>query len=213
MTTLNTSHRRGWASRPARPQGVRSLVAAVAAAVAAAAQLLGPAACSDDDGPPPDATVDSGAQDAAPPDAEVPPFPFPARVLRIIDGDTIEVRFLGVEVTVRFLGINCPELNPTPEPYAEDAKQFTAQHALPAFDVGLEFDDERCGSLPFPAGCLDYYDRLLAYVRTATQEDLSALLLANGLARVYTASTCGRQEAYLQIQAQAQADGVGIWSP
>ncbi|MDY0000296.1 MAG: thermonuclease family protein [Polyangia bacterium] len=170
------------------------------------------AGCSDDDGQGADAAVDAGLPDAAPPDAEVHLFPFPARVLRIIDGDTVEVRVQDQEVAVRFLGVNCPELSPSPEPWAEEAKQFSAQHALPTYDVGLEFDDESCASVPFPQGCLDYYGRLLAYVRTAEDEDLGALLLASGLARVYTLSTCGRQDAYLQIQAQAQAEGVGIWS-
>lgn len=211
MTRTSSILGRGRAWAPVRPARGRSSGAALAFAGLALVLGVTPAACSDDDGGLSDAGVDASRPDASP-DAEAPLFPHPARVLRIIDGDTIEVRYQGVEMTVRFLGINCPELTPTPEPYGEEAKQFTAQHALPTYDVGLEFDDDQCANVPTPAGCLDIYDRLLAYIRTASQEDLSALLLANGLARVYTASTCGRQSAYLQIQAQAQVDGVGIWS-
>jgi micrococcal nuclease len=165
--------------------------------------------CSDDDGAQADATVDA----APPPDAEVSPFRFPARVLRIIDGDTIDVSYLGLEIRIRFLGVNAPETSPPAEPYSQEAKEFTAQHAIPAFTIGLEFDDDRCGSLPIPASCYDIYDRLLAYIRTDDLEDLNALLVSSGLARVYTASTCDREAYYLQLQATAQANQLGIWGP
>lgn len=155
--------------------------------------------------------------DAAPPDAAVdadsaaPVFPHPARVLRILDGDTIEVDFQGETHKIRFEGVDTPEMHPSPEPYAVEATQFTTNHVPPTTIIGLEFDDEACGTLPIPSTCLDIYDRLLAYVRTPAGEDLNALLLENGLARVYTAADFARKAEYLQIEAQAQAAGVGLW--
>ncbi|MFH2005109.1 MAG: thermonuclease family protein [bacterium] len=161
-------------------------------------------ACRDPGGDPPepDAAID----------AEVVTFDHPARVLQIRDGDTIEVRFLDTEVSVRLLGVDTPELGPPVEPYAAEAKLFTTQYASPGTTVGLEFDDEACGVIPFPTTCFDLYDRMLAYVRTPEGYDLNALLLANGLARVYDAATFDRKDAYLQTQSQAQSQGIGLWS-
>jgi micrococcal nuclease len=185
--------------------GLIVLIGALAVAVGAAAGL---AACSD----PAEATEDAGLPDAAP-DAEAPGFPFPARVLRVVDGDTLEVEFLGRDLRVRLMGVNTPELGPPPEAYADEAHHFTIDHAPPTYTVGLEFDDDRCGEIPFPDPCFDIYDRLLAYIRTPEQQDLNALLLEAGLARVYDQTSFGRKTEYLQIQSQAQTDGVGIWGP
>jgi len=157
------------------------------------------------------APVDAAAEASV--DAEPDPFDHPARVLRVIDGDTIEVDFQGVELRVRFSGIDTPELGPPAEPWAEDARLVTLQNATPATMVGLEFDDEACAVIPFPSACFDFFDRMLAYVRTSQGYDLNAMLLAGGLARVYEQADFGRRADYLAIQAQAQAQGVGLWSP
>ena len=169
---------------------------------------FGALGCSDDGSQAQDAAVPDAA-----PDADLPDFPNPARVLRVIDGDTIEVRFREREITVRLLGVNTPELNPSPEPYANEARQFTIDHAPPTFTVGLEFDDPDCGVIPFPSSCFDIYDRMLAYVRTPDEEDLNALLLENGLARVFNSEDFDRKNSYLQLESQAQSQGLGIWCP
>jgi micrococcal nuclease len=168
--------------------------------------------CSD----PANGGADAGLADAsadAVSDAAPPVFPFPARVLRVVDGDTLEVEFLGRDLTIRLLGIDTPELGPPAEPYAEQARQFTVDSAPPTYTVGLEFDDDRCGEIPFPGTCFDVYDRMLAYIRTPDEEDLNVLLLEAGLARVYDQTDFGRKTEYLQAQGEAQAAGVGIWSP
>jgi micrococcal nuclease len=153
-----------------------------------------------------DAAVDT-AVDAAP-----DPFDHPARVLRVIDGDTLEVELHGVELRVRLSGIDTPELGPPAEPWAEEARLLTLQNATPATRVGLEFDDDACATIPFPSSCFDMYDRMLAYIRTAQGYDLNAMLLAAGLATVYEQADFDRKADYLTIQAEAQAQGVGIWS-
>ncbi len=178
------------------------------ALLGAAGAAPGLTACS----APADPAEDAGLADAAP-DAEAPDFPFPARVLRVVDGDTLKVEFLGRDLRIRLMGVDTPELGPPPEAYADEAHHFTIDHAPPAYTVGLEFDDDRCGEIPFPDTCFDIYDRMLAYIRTPEQHDLNALLLEAGLARVYDQTSFVRKTEYLQIQSQAQADGVGIWSP
>ncbi len=156
-------------------------------------------------------SVDAAVEAAV--DAEPNPFDHPARVLRVIDGDTLEVNFQGVELTVRFLGIDTPELGPPVEPWAAEAKLETTVNATPASMVGLEFDDEACAIIPFPSSCFDGFDRMLAYIRTAQGYDLNAMLLAGGFATVFEWEDFDRKADYLAIQAQAQSEGVGIWGP
>ncbi len=168
-------------------------------------------ACPDPDPAEPDAAVDAAVD--AEPDAAPNPFDHPARVLGVVDGDTLDVRFQGVELRVRFLGVNTPELGPPVEPWAEEARIFTLNHAPPASEVGLEFDDEACAVNPFPSSCFDMYDRMLVYVRTVDGDDLNALLVTNGLASVYEQASFDREAEYLTLQGQAQAEGVGMWSP
>ena len=136
-------------------------------------------------------------------------------VVRVIDGDTIEVDMEGVTERVRMKGVDTPELHPqdnpsVPEPYAEAARAYTSTHV--GTEVDLEFDS-RCGATPL-VGCRDAFDRLLAYVRIVDGSDLGASLLAEGLARVYVyqGESFDRKALYLELQAQAQADSVGLWS-
>jgi endonuclease YncB( thermonuclease family) len=167
-------------------------------------------ACGDDGG---QTQNDAAVQDAAP-DAATYPFTCPVRVLRVHDGDTIIVDMPGQdqEITIRFEGINCMEISPTVEPWAQEAKDYTTQHALPQTTIGLEFDDDSCCANPGKASCLDYYDRTLAYIRTAQGEDLAALLLGLGLAEIYQSSDCNRKAYYQTVENQAKAQNVGIWS-
>ncbi len=139
-------------------------------------------------------------------------FDHPAEVLRVVDGDTIYVFYRGMSLKVRLKGVNTPELEPTPEPCSEEARDMTAYYAPPRGWVGLEFDDDRCAGSSPPADCFDLYDRLLAYIRTTSGADLGALLLSSGLARVYEAANFSRKAEYEALQAEAQRNGLCIWS-
>ena len=119
--------------------------------------------------------------------AELLPGPVPARVLRVIDGDTIEVHariWLGLElsVLVRIAGIDTPELRgrcDTERAAPQEAKAFTAR------SVGMTGSDE-----PPPITLRDiefgkYANRVVVRVTTASGDDLGAALTAAGLARAY----------------------------
>ncbi len=107
--------------------------------------------------------------------------PVSARVLRVIDGDTILVRariWIGqdVETRVRLAGVDTPELHGAcarERRLAKAARDFVAA-ALAGGPVRLR--DIRRGK---------YGGRVLARVFTAEGEDLGALLVAAGLARAY----------------------------
>ena len=101
-------------------------------------------------------------------------------VLRVIDGDTIEVNIDGEPVTVRMIGIDCPESVHPDESlnteYGEIAADFT-RTLLEGKNVLLEYDEQ----------LTDEYGRTLAYVYIEGKENggsVNAFLLQEGYARV-----------------------------
>ncbi len=110
--------------------------------------------------------------------------PIPARLIKVIDGDTIMVRariWLGqeVETAVRLLDVDAPELHARCEgerKLAEAARDFViaflAEPSLTLRDVARD----------------KYGGRVLAHVSAADGRDLSAALLAARMARPYEGS-------------------------
>jgi endonuclease YncB( thermonuclease family) len=112
--------------------------------------------------------------------------PVPARVMSVLDGDTIEVRariWLGQEVRarVRLAGIDAPELDGRcvrERGLAADARAFLAARLTPSAGEHAEvhLHDIRYGK---------FAGRVLARVEALDGEDLGRSLLAAGLARPY----------------------------
>lgn len=109
------------------------------------------------------------------------PGPVSARVLRVIDGDTIAVRALiwvgqSIETRVRIAGVDAPELRgdcPSEIALATAARDLvvTALGDLPATLWDVRYDK--------------YGGRVLARVKSDSGEDIAALLIAAGLGRLY----------------------------
>jgi micrococcal nuclease len=100
-----------------------------------------------------------------------------ARVVRVVDGDTIEVSLNGTTEKVRLIGVDTPEtVHPTigVEPYGKEASNFTKEK-LTDQTVKLEFDVEE----------RDRYGRLLAYV-WLDEELFNEVLLKEGYAQLAT---------------------------
>ena len=74
-----------------------------------------------------------------------------AHVIRVIDGDTLRVEVRGIQVNLRLLGVDCPEM-PTPEGKA--AKAWVQAWLEQGGTIDLEYDRKRYGK----------YGRLLAWV-------------------------------------------------
>lgn len=143
---------------------------------------------------------------------------YDARVIRVADGDTIAVKFLGGnEERVRVLGVDCPETDlsanvPGEYPgiddpshlalWGERARQYTSD-TLDGASITLQFDRQ--------AGIRDRYDRLLAYVILQDGRDLGSLLIENGMARVYTAEDFARKADYTAMEKAAKTGGAGLW--
>jgi endonuclease YncB( thermonuclease family) len=120
-----------------------------------------------------------------------------AHVLRVIDGDTIEVEIDGQPYRVRYIGMDTPEQG---MPFYQEATQANA--ALVADqDVSLEKDVSET----------DRYGRLLRYVyvgETMVNEEL----LRQGYAQVATyPPDVSYQDRFLAVQQEAQTSGLGLW--
>lgn len=128
----------------------------------------------------------------AAPAGEVLPGPVPARVVRVVDGDTVIVRariWLGqeVEIRVRLRGIDAPEANGRCARERELARR-AANFVRRRIDGGAV----RLTHIEYGK----YAGRVVARLLTQDGEDIAAALLAAGLARTYDgrrrASWCDR---------------------
>jgi micrococcal nuclease len=126
-----------------------------------------------------------------------------ARVLRAIDGDTLEVEIGGSPEDVRLIGVDTPETVKPGTPvqcFGPRASAFT--HRLldgrtVRFRLGVE-----------PR---DVYGRLLAYV-SLEGRSIEAMLLRRGLARTLTIPPNDRlARRFGEIERRAARAGRGLW--
>lgn len=149
-----------------------------------------------------------------------------ARVVQVVDGDTVTVRFLpgaavvpqgrvyrvatpggwiGVGATekVRLIGVNAPEIGPGEgrgDFFGEEAKRYT-RHRLQNRVVMLLFDVQT----------RDRYGRLLAYVYVG-ESFFNLELVAEGCAQVYTVPPNVKYAAaFLEAQRRAIQEKRGLW--
>jgi micrococcal nuclease len=119
-----------------------------------------------------------------------------ARVLRVVDGDTIHVELNGNDETVRFYGIDTTEEG---EPCFFEGKDRTAE--LVGASVRLLPDARE----------RDRYGRLLRYVYTPEGLSVDAEMVAEGLARAWRADGALRF-AIIELEDAAHAAHRGcLW--
>jgi len=122
-----------------------------------------------------------------------------ATVVKVIDGDTLEVRVgQGSPVRVRIIGYDSPEKD---EPFGDTATKF-AKALLEGREVLLESDVQ----------ALDRYGRRLYHVWLQPTL-LSELMLLVGLGQQMTIPPNVRHSDFLtQAQKKGREIGLGIWS-
>ena len=125
-----------------------------------------------------------------------------ARVLEIVDGDTIDASLGGEVEPVRYIGIDTPESNPDLpyECFGHEADGLNRE-LVEGREVRLVFDDER----------RDQYGRLLAYVYV---DDLfvNAEIVRRGYARTLTIEPNIDHAALLaRLEQEAGNAGRGLW--
>ena len=217
----------------ATPMRFAASVAATAAVAVALSMPMGASADDPDPSPSPSPIGESRRTDAAEPSPTVRPTPAPTArptatpeptpeptpvlgaeptgpmetgtVVNVVDGDTIDVVVDGVQLRVRYIGMDTPEVHSGLEWLGPEASAANA-----ALVAGKEVVLERDVSES------DRYGRALRYVWV---DDGDGWLLVNlelirlGLASVttYPPDVKYVDALYLPAQDRAQADGLGMW--
>lgn len=178
---------------------------------------------SEQDGPDSSSSAEDGNEDSETDSSTNGPSSgteWTVTVERVIDGDTIEVRFPNGEVdTVRLLGVDTPETYGQSDPtdfegipdntagddwlanWGDQATAFATEE-LADREVRIEVDPQadRRGS----------YGRLLVYVYTDGETSFNRELLDRGLARLYD-SEFSKRSAFESAESRAQREDVGLW--
>lgn len=140
----------------------------------------------------------------------------PALCVRVLDGDTIEVEWMGQSERVRILGIDAPETRRT-RTLREQAKllsldeDYVLRYGENARMIVNNWLLERKVRLVFPGDEInrDNFGRLLCYVELQGT-DIGERLLLGGNAIIYD-SDHPRRETYKLFQGEAQKNRRGIW--
>jgi micrococcal nuclease len=135
--------------------------------------------------------------------------PGSARVVEVVDGDTLRVEVDGRTETVRLLGIDTPETNHPTKPvecFGAEASARLADLAPAGAVVRLERDVE----------ARDHYDRLLAYVYVSGADGAEMLantsLVADGYAVALAIDPNRAHRAEIaSLEQRARASGAGMW--
>ncbi|WP_233204245.1 lamin tail domain-containing protein [Halegenticoccus soli] len=143
-----------------------------------------------------------------------------ATVVEVVDGDTVKVRYPnGSRDTVRLVGVDTPEVHVRDDPTeyegvpdTERGRRCLRGHGDRASDYATERLDGETVELGFDEneGRRGYYGRLLAYVYVGG-EQFNYRLVREGYARAYDSGFVER-ERYEAAEADARADGRGLWS-
>ncbi|MBI3972491.1 MAG: thermonuclease family protein [Chloroflexi bacterium] len=130
-------------------------------------------------------------------------------VVRVVDGDTIDVRLAGgTTERVRLIGVDTPEAVDPRRPvqcFGPEASA-RARDLLLRQQVTLELDPSQ--------GERDRYGRLLAYVFLPNGRNAAEVLIAEGYGREYTFAAPYKYRSRFRVaEAAARAQGAGLWSP
>lgn len=138
---------------------------------------------------------------------------YKAKVVAVIDGDTIKVQMLDTTLPtgwsrierVRLIGVNTPELTTKPpQYYAQEARRYTDQFY--AQTVYLELDTVSAER--------DKYGRLLAYVyNDASAMPINKQLIAGGYGRYYGVFQFNPERMYefQKMEEYARQNKYGLW--
>lgn len=156
----------------------------------------------------PSATPQPAAQ-PKPQTSTAPPITQSARILSVIDGDTVDVQIDGKTERLRLIGIDTPETKDPRKPvqcYGREASARTAAILSPGRSVILEADPSQ--------GERDKYGRLLRYVWLDKSTCFNLMMIRDGYAFEYTYGTPYKyQSNFKAAQKTAETAQSGLWHP
>lgn len=129
-----------------------------------------------------------------------------ARVVKVVDGDTLEVELDTGRERVRLLGIDTPEtVHPTKpvECFGPEASARMKELAPPGTELRLERDAE----------LRDRFGRLLAHAYLPDGTFINRSMLADGYATtLFIDPNRAHRQDFSAAEADARRQGLGLWS-
>lgn len=128
-----------------------------------------------------------------------------ATVVRVIDGDTIEVDIIGMRYKVRYIGIDTPELHDKRPEFCALAQEATR--------LNRELVEGKTVRLEKDVSGTDNFGRLLRYVYV-DGIFVNAELVREGLAWAEAYEPDIKYQDYLEeLETEAKQAGRGLWAP
>ena len=127
-------------------------------------------------------------------------------VLRVVDGDTLQVTIAGRAEKVRLIGVDTPESVDPRRPvqyFGKEAAEFTRSLAS-GRTVTLRGEEGAPGR--------DKYNRLLRYVFLPDGRLLNAEIIRLGYGHAYLRYPFSRMEEFRAHERRARARGLGLWA-
>ncbi len=129
------------------------------------------------------------------------------RVVKVIDGDTLDVQAGEEKLKLRLIGINTPETVDPRKPVECFGKEASnrAKTLLNNKEVKLEYDNSQ--------DKLDKYGRTLAYIVLPDGTNFNKKMIEDGYAYEYTYERPYKyQEEFKAAQRQAEMQKLGLWA-
>lgn len=127
-------------------------------------------------------------------------------VVRVADGDTIDVDMNGTVETVRMIGVDTPETHKPNTPiqcYGPEATVYTKQ-LIGNQKVRLEADPLETNR--------DRYNRLLRYIYLEDNTLVEEKLIVEGYGFAYTLFPFSKSEQFKKLEDSAKQVAKGLWS-
>jgi len=120
---------------------------------------------------------------------------FNAKVIRILDGDTMEVLYQHMPIKIRLAHIDCPEKRRS-QPFGNQAKQALSDLCFGQYVVvyGQKYDR---------------YRRLIAVVKNQKKQILNQEMIRQGMAWHF--KKYSTDAGYAQLEITARKNRVGLW--
>lgn len=132
----------------------------------------------------------------------------PYKIVKVVDGDTIDISINNKTERIRLIGMDTPEtVDPrkTVECFGKEASN-RAKILLTGKSVYIESDPSQDNR--------DKYDRLLRYVYFQDKTSYNKLMISEGYAHEYTYYVPYKYQAeYKKAQQDAEKSQAGLWSP
>lgn len=120
---------------------------------------------------------------------------FSAKVIRIIDGDTMEILYKSIPFKIRLAHIDCPEKN-SRQPFGKEAKKALSNLCF-GQQVKLSIQNA------------DRYGRLIATFTNAKQQIVNQEMVKLGMAWHFTKYSSDK--TYAKLEQEARQKKIGIW--